>query len=130
MSDQDEIMEDDLSCSCLIFLIFFQYNVFSCIKSLNKILMKKLCMTNMQCFGFRAGQAVAALFRRVRIPYQGSESNGKLRINSVGLTKWYQPKLESPKFGLQGDWSSSQSRLGKNISNQQRNIRTGNLSFD
>ncbi|XP_058730147.1 pentatricopeptide repeat-containing protein MRL1, chloroplastic-like [Vicia villosa] len=78
----------------------------------------------------RGGQAVAALFRRLRIPYQGSESNGKLRINSVGLTKWYQPKLASPTFGLQGDWSSSQSRLGKNISNQQRNIRTGNLSLD
>ncbi|CAL5212581.1 unnamed protein product [Lathyrus oleraceus] len=78
----------------------------------------------------RGGQAVAALFRRLHIPYQGSESNGKLRINSPGLTKWYQPKLESPKFGLQGDWSSSQSRLGKNISNQQRNIRTGNLSLD
>ncbi|CAI8616851.1 unnamed protein product [Vicia faba] len=78
----------------------------------------------------RGGQAVAALFRRLHIPYQGSESNGKLRINSPGLTKWYQPKLASPKFGLQGDWSSSQARLGKNISNQQRNIRTGNLSLD
>jgi len=87
-------------------------------------------MTNMQCFDFRGGQAVAAMFRRLHIPYQGSESNGKLRINSLGLIKWYQPKLASPFGGFQGDWSSSQLRLGKNISNQQRNIRTGNLSLD
>ncbi|CAJ2679490.1 unnamed protein product [Trifolium pratense] len=78
----------------------------------------------------RGGQAVAALFRRLHIPYQGNESNGKLRLNYLGLVKWFQPKIASPFISLQGDWSSSQSRLRKNISNQQRNIRTGNLSLD
>jgi hypothetical protein len=108
----------------------FQYHIFSCMKSLDKILLNKFCMTNMQCFGFRGGQAVASLFRRLHIPFQGNESNGKLRLNNLGLVKWFQPKLASPFISLQGDWSSSQSRLGKNISNQQRNIRTGNLSLD
>ncbi|GAU49999.1 hypothetical protein TSUD_91170 [Trifolium subterraneum] len=78
----------------------------------------------------RGGQAVAALFRRLHIPYQGNESYGKLRLNNLCLVKWFQPKLASPFISLQGDWSSSQSRLGKNISNQQRHIRTGNLSLD
>lgn len=96
-------------------------------------------MTNMQYFGFRAGQAVGALLRRLQIPHQGSESNGKLRIGGLALKKWFQPKLASPFSvnmgsptfsGKPGDWNSSLSRLGKSISNQQRNIRTGNLSLD
>ncbi|KAJ1393768.1 Tetratricopeptide-like helical domain superfamily, partial [Sesbania bispinosa] len=78
----------------------------------------------------RVGQVVAALLRRLQIPYQGNESYGKLRINGLALTKWFQPKLASPFSGKPGDWSSSQSRLGKSISHQQRNIRTGNLSLD
>ncbi|KHN11783.1 pentatricopeptide repeat-containing protein MRL1, chloroplastic-like isoform X2 [Glycine soja] len=89
--------------------------------------------------GGRAGQAVGALLRRLQIPHQGSESNGKLRIGGLALKKWFQPKLAypfsvnmgSPTFsGKPGDWNSSLSRLGKSISNQQRNIRTGNLSLD
>ncbi|TKY67647.1 Pentatricopeptide repeat-containing protein MRL1 [Spatholobus suberectus] len=87
----------------------------------------------------RAGQAVGALLRRLQIPHQGNESNGKLRINGLALKKWFQPKLASPFSvnvgsptfsGKPGDWSSSLSRLGKSISHQQRNIRTGNLSLD
>lgn len=88
----------------------------------------------------RAGQAIAALLRRLQIPCQGNESNGKLRINGVALKKWFQPKLAFPFSGnvgspatfrgKQGDWSSSLSRLGKSISLQQRNIRTRNLSLD
>ncbi|XP_061342102.1 pentatricopeptide repeat-containing protein MRL1, chloroplastic [Gastrolobium bilobum] len=78
----------------------------------------------------RVGQAVGALLRRLQIPYQGNESYGKLRINGIVLKKWFQPKLESPFSGNPGDWSSSQSRLGKSISHQQRSIRTGNLSLD
>ncbi|XP_015951896.1 pentatricopeptide repeat-containing protein MRL1, chloroplastic isoform X1 [Arachis duranensis] len=77
----------------------------------------------------RVGQAVAALFRRLKIPYQGHESSGKLRINGLALKKWFQPKLASFS-GKPGDWSSSPSRLGKRISHQQRRIRTGNLSLD
>ncbi|XP_028767985.1 pentatricopeptide repeat-containing protein MRL1, chloroplastic [Neltuma alba] len=78
----------------------------------------------------RAGQAVAAMLRRLRIPYQGNESFGKIRISGVTLRKWLQPKLASPFSGKPGDLSLSQSRLGKSISLQQRNIRTGNLSLD
>ncbi|RDX65611.1 Pentatricopeptide repeat-containing protein MRL1, chloroplastic, partial [Mucuna pruriens] len=87
----------------------------------------------------RAGQAVAALLRRLQIPYQGNESNGKLRINGLVLKKWFQPKLaspfssnvRSPTFSEKpGNWSSSLSQLGKSISHQQRNIRSGNLSLD
>ncbi|CAJ1933699.1 unnamed protein product [Sphenostylis stenocarpa] len=78
----------------------------------------------------RAGQAVGALLRRLRIPHLGNESNGKLRINGLSLKKWFQPKLASPFSGKPGDWSSSISRLGKSISHQQRNIRMGNLSLD
>ncbi|XP_027355994.1 pentatricopeptide repeat-containing protein MRL1, chloroplastic isoform X2 [Abrus precatorius] len=81
-------------------------------------------------FAGRVGQAIAALLRRLQIPYQGNESNGKLRINGLALKKWFRPKLASPFSGKPGDWSSSLSRLGKSISHQQRNIRTGNLSLD
>ncbi|CAL0329288.1 unnamed protein product [Lupinus luteus] len=78
----------------------------------------------------RVGQTVGALLRRLQIPYKGNESSGKLRINGLALKIWFQPKLASPFSGKPGDWSSSQSRLGKSISHQQRNIRTGNLSLD
>ncbi|KAK7341393.1 hypothetical protein VNO80_24322 [Phaseolus coccineus] len=78
----------------------------------------------------RMGKAIGALLRRLQIPHQGNESNGKLRINGVALKIWFQPKLASPFSGKPGDWSSSMSRLGKGISHQQRNIRIGNLSLD
>ncbi|XP_014493883.1 pentatricopeptide repeat-containing protein MRL1, chloroplastic [Vigna radiata var. radiata] len=78
----------------------------------------------------RAGQAIGALLRRLQIPHQGNESNGKLRIHGAALKKWFQPKLTSPFSGKPGDWNSSMSRLGKGISHQQRNIRLGNLSLD
>ncbi|KAI4299914.1 hypothetical protein L6164_033334 [Bauhinia variegata] len=77
----------------------------------------------------RVCQAVAALLRRLRIPYQGSESYGKIRINGATLKRWFQPKLSSPSTGKPDHLGSSQSRLGKGISHQQRNIRTGDLSY-
>ncbi|KAI4297712.1 hypothetical protein L6164_037588 [Bauhinia variegata] len=77
----------------------------------------------------RAGQAVATLLRRLRIPYQGNESNGKIRINGVVLKRWFQPKLASPFSGKPDYLGSSQSRLGKGINRQQQNIRTDNLSL-
>lgn len=78
----------------------------------------------------RVGQAIAALLRRLRIPYQGNESFGKIRIIGVILRKWLQPKLASPFSGKPGDFSLLQSRLGKGIRLQQRNIRASNLSLD
>ncbi|KAF7810816.1 pentatricopeptide repeat-containing protein MRL1, chloroplastic [Senna tora] len=78
----------------------------------------------------RVGQAVAALLKRLRIPYQGSESYGKIRINGITLRKWLQPKLASPFGGKPGDLNLLQSRIGKGIGHQQRNIRMGNLSLD
>lgn len=77
----------------------------------------------------RMGQAIAALLRRIKLPYQGNESYGKIRINGLALRKWFQPKLASPFTGKPGEWNASQLRLGKGISHQQRNIRTGNLSL-
>ncbi|KAH1031711.1 hypothetical protein J1N35_043885 [Gossypium stocksii] len=77
----------------------------------------------------RMGQAIAALLRRIKLPYQGNESYGKIRINGLALRKWFQPKLASPFTGKPGEWNASQMRLGKGISHQQRNIRNGNLSL-
>ncbi|KAF5727843.1 putative Pentatricopeptide repeat-containing protein [Tripterygium wilfordii] len=76
----------------------------------------------------RIGQAVAALLRRLRLPYQGNESYGKIRINGLVLRRWFQPKLASPFRIKRGELSLSQLELGKEIIHQQRNIRTGNLS--
>ncbi|KAL8096830.1 hypothetical protein AgCh_030066 [Apium graveolens] len=78
----------------------------------------------------RTSRAVAALLRRLAISYIGNESFGKIRINGVVVKKWLQPKLTSPFSGKPSNMNSSQSRLGRNISLQQRNIRIGNLSLE
>ncbi|XP_006359636.1 pentatricopeptide repeat-containing protein MRL1, chloroplastic isoform X1 [Solanum tuberosum] len=78
----------------------------------------------------RINRAVAALLRRLGLPYQGNESFGKIRINGVIVKRWFQPKLESPFSWEQTDFSFSQTRLRKGISHQQRTIRTGDLSLD
>ncbi|OWM80353.1 hypothetical protein CDL15_Pgr019633 [Punica granatum] len=78
----------------------------------------------------RISQAVAALLRRMRLPYQGNESYGKIRINGLALSRWFRPKLASPFSGKHGEFGSPLSRIGKGIAHQQRNIRTGNLSLD
>ncbi|KNA20083.1 hypothetical protein SOVF_055530 [Spinacia oleracea] len=83
----------------------------------------------------RLSQAVGALFRRLRLPYQGSESSGKIKINGFVVKKWLQPKLipsfsgnQAPPVQLQ--LGLSQFRLAKEIMHQQRKIRSGNLSLD
>ena len=78
----------------------------------------------------RVGQAVAALLRRIGLPYQGSESHGKIRISGLTMKRWLTPKLASPFSGKPEEINLSQFRLGKGIAHQQRNIRTGNLSLD
>lgn len=78
----------------------------------------------------RISQAVASLLRRLGLPYQGNESYGKIRINGISLRRWLQPKLDSPFSGKPGEWSTSLSRLGKGISFQQRDIRTGDFSLE
>ncbi|KAL3515069.1 hypothetical protein ACH5RR_021971 [Cinchona calisaya] len=78
----------------------------------------------------RISQAVAALLRRLGLPFIGNESHGKVRITGVVVKKWFQPKLDSPFSGKPADLSSSQRRLGKGIIYQQRNIRTGDWSLD
>ncbi|KAI3803999.1 hypothetical protein L1987_32166 [Smallanthus sonchifolius] len=78
----------------------------------------------------RVTQGISALLRRLRISYIGNESFGKIRINGVVVKKWLSPKLSSPYGGKPTDFVSSNSRLGKGISNQQRHIRSGNLSFE
>ncbi|CAI0376947.1 unnamed protein product [Linum tenue] len=85
----------------------------------------------------RVAQSVASLLRRLGVSYQGNESYGKIRINGITLRRWFQPKLASPAFtGKPNEFEpnltglSFQSRIGKGISHQQRDIRTGNLSLD
>ncbi|XP_076917607.1 pentatricopeptide repeat-containing protein MRL1, chloroplastic-like [Bidens hawaiensis] len=84
----------------------------------------------------RVSQGISSLLRRLRISYIGNESFGKIRINGVVIKKWLSPKLSSPYGGKPSyggkpnDLGSSNSRLGKGISNQQRHIRSGNLSFE
>ena len=63
----------------------------------------------------RISQAVAALLRRLGLPYLGNESRGKIRINGVVVRKWFQPKLDSPFSGKRTELRSSERRLGKGI---------------
>ncbi|KAI7755888.1 hypothetical protein M8C21_026096 [Ambrosia artemisiifolia] len=70
----------------------------------------------------RVTQGISALLRRLRISYIGNESFGKIRINGVVAKKWLSPKLSSPYSGKPTDYGSSNSRLGKGISDQQRHI--------
>ncbi|KAL5791128.1 hypothetical protein ACOSQ2_006016 [Xanthoceras sorbifolium] len=76
----------------------------------------------------RMSQAITSLLRRLGLTYQGNESSGKIRINGLSLKRWLQPKLATPFSGKPGELSSFQ--LGKGITHQQRNIRTGNLSLE
>ncbi|KAF8013579.1 hypothetical protein BT93_I1432 [Corymbia citriodora subsp. variegata] len=78
----------------------------------------------------RLSQAVAAMLRRLGLPYQGNESYGKIRISGLTLRRWLQPKLASPFSGKPGEFGLSQLRLGSGITHQQRNIRTGDLSLE
>ncbi|GAB2267631.1 hypothetical protein Dimus_002612 [Dionaea muscipula] len=61
--------------------------------------------------------------------YHGNESNGKIRISGVTAKRWLQPKLVPSMAGKQAELGLSHLWLGKAISHQQRNIRTGNLSL-
>ncbi|GFZ00402.1 pentatricopeptide repeat (PPR) superfamily protein [Actinidia rufa] len=76
------------------------------------------------------GQVVAALLRRLGLQYLGHESYGKIRIHGVAVKRWFKPKLSSPFSGKSMGLSLLESRLGKGISNQQRNIRIGNYFLD
>lgn len=80
----------------------------------------------------RISQGVGSLFRRIRLPYQGSESSGKIRISGLAVKKWLQPKLVSSSSvnSAQTQLGLSQLRLAKEITRQQRKIRSGNLSLD
>ncbi|KAJ4965436.1 hypothetical protein NE237_017285 [Protea cynaroides] len=78
----------------------------------------------------KVGQETGAMLRRLRLPYQGNESYGKIRINGLALKRWFQPKLDAPFSGKPEKLSSSPTRLGKGIVDQQRNIRAGNLSLE
>lgn len=78
----------------------------------------------------RVSQAVGALLRRLRLPYQGNESHGKIRITGLAVKRWFQPKLVPSLSEKQAPAGLSQLRLAKGITRQQRNIRTGNLSLD
>ncbi|KVH96510.1 Pentatricopeptide repeat-containing protein [Cynara cardunculus var. scolymus] len=77
----------------------------------------------------RVTQAISALLRRLRISYIGNESFGKIRINGVVVKKWLSPKLAINYGGKPTDYYNY-SRLGRGIINQQRHIRSGNLSYE
>ncbi|XP_058091004.1 pentatricopeptide repeat-containing protein MRL1, chloroplastic isoform X2 [Magnolia sinica] len=81
----------------------------------------------------RVGQAVSALLRRLGVPYQGKESLGKIRISGLALKRWFQPKLvklTSPFDGKPAESSSLPTTLARGITNQQRSIRSSNLSLE
>ncbi|CAM8971782.1 unnamed protein product [Rhodiola kirilowii] len=79
----------------------------------------------------RVSQKVGALLRRLGLPYQGNESYGKIRIYGLTTKRWLQPKLAigSPFGGQPTNFSLSEALLGKKITDQQRDIRTGHLSI-
>ncbi|XP_031094840.1 pentatricopeptide repeat-containing protein MRL1, chloroplastic [Ipomoea triloba] len=81
-------------------------------------------------FAGRISQTVAALLRRLGLPYIGNESHGKIRINGVSVKRWLQPKVDPPFGWKRTDLSLSETRLGKGIAHQQRKIRTGYLSLE
>uniref|UniRef100_A0A1D1ZJV0 Pentatricopeptide repeat-containing protein At4g34830, chloroplastic n=1 Tax=Anthurium amnicola TaxID=1678845 RepID=A0A1D1ZJV0_9ARAE len=75
----------------------------------------------------RVGQAVGSLLRRLRLPYQGDESYGKIRINGLSLRRWFKPKISAPSFGWNPtQLTSSQARLAKGIREQRHSIRSSN----
>ncbi|KAL6010335.1 hypothetical protein ACLOJK_000766 [Asimina triloba] len=79
------------------------------------------------------GQEVAAALRRLGLPYQGKESLGKIRISGLALKRWFQPKLiklVSPFESKPTESSSFQRTLAEGITNQQRSIRTSNMSLE
>lgn len=78
----------------------------------------------------RISQTVAALLRRLGLPYIGNESHGKIRINGVSVKRWLQPKVDPPFGWKRTDLSLSGTRLGNGIAHQQRKIRTGYLSLE
>ncbi|KAK1305429.1 Pentatricopeptide repeat-containing protein [Acorus calamus] len=64
----------------------------------------------------RVGQAVTAMLRRLRLPYQGNESFGKIRITGLSLRRWFKPRLNTLTFGSKPMEFSSSMRLGKESS--------------
>eukprot|EP01018_Ginkgo_biloba_P016713 Gb_33501 [translate_table: standard] len=81
----------------------------------------------------RTGQVVGALLRRLNLPYQGNEAYGKIRISGKAIKHWLRPKSYSPSIQFSGKVlgsSSPVSHLAKSINEQQRTIRTEDLSFD
>ncbi|KAL9244956.1 hypothetical protein vseg_018669 [Gypsophila vaccaria] len=78
----------------------------------------------------RVSQTVGALLRRLRLPYQGNESHGKIRITGLSVKRWFQPKLNASLGGKQSELGLFQLGLTQGISNQRRSIRTGSLSLD
>lgn len=79
----------------------------------------------------RVGQAVGSLLRRLGLPYQGDESYGKIRINGLALRRWFKPKIASSHLaGRPAEMIPTTARLGRGIADQQRSIRSRNLSLD
>ncbi|KMZ66289.1 hypothetical protein ZOSMA_2G03030 [Zostera marina] len=73
----------------------------------------------------RVGCAVSAMLRRLGLHYKGDESYGKIRISGISLRRWFKPKVSFTSYaGKLADFTSSKSHLAKEITNQQRNIRS------
>lgn len=96
--------------------------------SIIKVYSKSYAYKIIILFVYRVGRDIAALLRRLGIPYHRKDS--RLRINGVSLKNWFQPKLDSPFSRKPGDLRSSQVPLGNQITRQQRSIRLGNLSLE
>ncbi|KAL8151364.1 hypothetical protein V2J09_021172 [Rumex salicifolius] len=79
----------------------------------------------------RVGQAIGAMLRRRGLPYHGNESYGKIRISGRCVKRWFQPKsVSAPFMGKHTtEFGLSAPKLGKQISDQQRDIRTENYTL-
>eukprot|EP00252_Welwitschia_mirabilis_P018878 TRINITY_DN4236_c0_g1_i2.p1 TRINITY_DN4236_c0_g1~~TRINITY_DN4236_c0_g1_i2.p1 ORF type:complete len:513 (+),score=117.98 TRINITY_DN4236_c0_g1_i2:201-1739(+) len=81
----------------------------------------------------RTGQAVAALLRRLDLPYQGKEAQGRIRISGKPLRQWMSPKHYPNNFHFHGRASTSRNPsvlLGKHILDQRGKIQTKDFSVD
>lgn len=79
----------------------------------------------------REGRAVGSLLRRLGLFYQGDESFGRIRIHGLTIRRWFKPKLScSIPPGKSAEMIPVSTRLSKGIEDQQRSIRSNDLSIE
>ncbi|GAB2225075.1 hypothetical protein Droror1_Dr00005860 [Drosera rotundifolia] len=77
----------------------------------------------------KISRSVGALLRRLGIDYIGYVSQGKIRIDGLTVKRWLQPTVVNSFDVKQNELNTFQSRLGRGIRDQRRNIRIEDLSL-